>query len=33
MGAERRLVHVGRPHPHLVVAGTEVELGEVLGAV
>ena len=31
MGAERRLVHILRPHPHLVVPGPEVQLGEELG--
>ncbi|XP_021317213.1 uncharacterized protein LOC110435676 [Sorghum bicolor] len=33
VGAERRLVHILRPHPHLVVPGPKVELGEELGAV
>jgi hypothetical protein len=33
VGAERRLVHVLRPHTHLVVPGPKVQLGEELGAM
>jgi len=33
MGAERRLVNVVGAHPHLVVAGTRVQLGEEVRAV
>ena len=32
MGAECRLVHIVEVHPHLVVAGTEVQLGEEMSA-
>lgn len=28
MGTKRRLVHIARPHAHLVVAGAQVQLGE-----
>jgi hypothetical protein len=33
MGSKRRLVYVAWEHVHLVIAGSEVKLGEVVHAV